>query len=132
MKKKEVIKTNQAPPPAGTYSQAIKAGNFVFTAGEGPLDPKSGKIVGPDDVAEQTRQTIKNLQAILKGAGTSLDMVVKIIAYIRHEDWEEFNKAYEEYFKIDPPARSIAEVPKSSNPIRVGLDAIAIIPDEES
>ncbi len=127
--KKEVIKTNQAPRPAGAYSQGIKAGNFVFTASEGPIDPRSGEVVAPGNVREQTIQTLKNIEAILKKAGTSLDNVVKMTAYIRSEDWVEFNDAYKDYFKEDPPARSIVETPHTSNKMRVGLDAIAIIPD---
>jgi len=127
--KKEVIKTNQAPRPAGAYSQGIKAGNFVFTASEGPIDPRSGEVAAPGNVREQTIQTLKNIEAILKKAGTSLDNVVKMTAYIRSEDWAEFNGAYKDYFKEDPPARSIVETLHTSNKMRVGLDAIAIIPD---
>lgn len=129
--RKEVINTKQAPSPAGAYSQAIKTGNFIFTAAVGPIDPQSGKAVAPGNVREQTIQTLKNIQAILKEAGTSLQNVVKMTAYIRRDDWPKFNDAYKDYFKEDPPARSIVEISDSSCEMCVGLDAIAIIPDRE-
>ena len=78
----QVIRTNQAPAPVGPYNQAIAAtGQFIFVAGQIPLDPQTGNIVGGDDVAQQTEQSIANLQAILTAAGVTLQDVVKTTVF---------------------------------------------------
>jgi len=126
--KKEIIKTKNAPAPTGAYSQAVKAGSFVFTAGMGPIDPKSGDVVAPGDIAIQTKQTLKNLETVLKKAGTSLENIVKITVFIHDiRQWGKFNEAYRLYFKKDPPARTTVEVGHFPQEICVEIDAIAVV-----
>src|ERR671923_241933 len=79
---KRIIKTEQAPPAIGPYSQAIAANGLVFSAGQIPLDPRTGQLV-PGDVRVQTKRVMDNLQAVLEAAGTSMDKVVKTTVYLR-------------------------------------------------
>ena len=95
---KRTIKTEKAPAPGGAYSQAIVAGNFVFTAGMTGVDPKTGEA--PKGVAAQTKQTMLNLKATLEAAGTSLENVVRTNAYLRNiSDFKEYNAAYLEFYE---------------------------------
>jgi len=127
--KKKTIKTDRGPSPAGAYSQAVKAGNFIFTAGEGPIEPKSGKMVAPGDIVKQTKQTLENIRTILEKAGSSLENVLKVTAYIHDiNEWNQFNKAYGEYFKENPPARTTVEVGHFREGMCVEIDVIALIP----
>jgi 2-iminobutanoate/2-iminopropanoate deaminase len=106
----EVIQSLDAAAPIGPYSQAIKAGGFIFVAGEKGLDPKTGQIV-PGGIAAETRQTLKNIQAILAAAGSSLDKAVASFVYMT--DLSEFatmNAVYAEYFTVNPPGRTTVEV----------------------
>ena len=99
--------TNQAPLPAGHYSQAIEHNGFVFVAGQLPIDPGNGKMV-EGDIEAQTRQTIKNIAAILEGANSSLKMVVKSTIYIPDISyWPEVNRIYAEEFGDHRPARAV-------------------------
>ena len=101
------IMTNQAPLPAGHYSQAIEHNGFVFVAGQLPIDPGNGKMV-EGDIEAQTRQTIKNIAAILEGANSSLKMVVKSTIYIPDISyWPEVNRIYAEEFGDHRPARAV-------------------------
>ena len=94
MPQRTVIQVESAPKPVGAYSQAIRYGNFVFFAGQIPLDPKTGKLVG-SDVSEQTRQCIRNIQAILESIGASLASVVKTTVFLkRAEDFKAMNTVY--------------------------------------
>jgi 2-iminobutanoate/2-iminopropanoate deaminase len=107
---KEVIQTPEAAAPIGPYSQAIKAGGFIFVAGEKGLDPKTGKIVS-GGIAAETRQTLENIQNILKAAGSSLDKAISSFVYMT--DLSEFatmNGVYAEYFKVMPPGRTTVQV----------------------
>jgi len=122
---KVVIQTKEASAPAGSYSQAIKCGNFIFTAQIGPLDPETGKIIAPGDIAKQTRKTIENLKKILEAGGSSLNKVIKVTAYIDVSQWDTFNKIYSEYFSSESlPARSIVAVSEDNEKL-VALDMIA-------
>lgn len=117
------IETNEAPIGTGPYSQAIVTDNLIFVAGQGPIDPETHKVLGKD-VIEQTRYTIKNIKNILEAAGSSLDKVVKINAYLADmKDFENFNKAYQEFFKKPFPARTT--IGCVLNKIKVEIDAIA-------
>lgn len=94
-----------SPAPAGAYSAAIRAGDFIFVSGQVPKDPRTGKIEG--DVAHQTRQVLENLRAVLASAGATLDDVVSITAYLADiGDWDAFNAAYGEVFRAPYPTRT--------------------------
>jgi 2-iminobutanoate/2-iminopropanoate deaminase len=101
------IRTDKAPVPGGGYSQGIVAGEFVFTAGQGPTDPKTGAVVG-DDVATQTRQTLDNVAAILAAEGLGLQHVVKTTVHLQHlqRDFAAYDAVYREYFSDPLPART--------------------------
>ncbi len=119
------VLTEQAPQAIGPYSQAIVSDGTVFTAGQIALDPKTGAIVGTT-TAEQTDQALKNLEAILKTAGSSLALVVKTTVYLLDmADFPAMNEVYAKHFGAHKPARTTiqaAALPKAS---RVEIDAIA-------
>lgn len=94
------------PPPAGAYSPAVRAGNLIFLSGQVPRDARTGATVGRD-VREQTRVTIENAARVLAAAGSSLDDVVSVTAYVaRMEDWAAFDETYRELFRPPYPART--------------------------
>ncbi len=108
----QVIKTDKAGPPVGPYSQGIKAGGFVFVAGEKGLDPATGKIV-PGGIEAETRRTLENVKAILDAAGSSLDLAVQTFVYMTDlNDFPKMNAIYAEYFTKNPPGRTTVEVAK--------------------
>ncbi|GCD93939.1 RidA family protein [Embleya hyalina] len=101
------IRTDAAPKPGGTYSQGIDTGDFVHTAGMGPIDPATGAIVG-DDVASQTRRVLDNLKAVLAEAGLDLGHVVKVTTHLEHlrRDFAGYDEVYREYFTEPYPVRT--------------------------
>src|SRR5918911_4949755 len=102
---RKTVMAEKGPAPAGPYSHAVVAGDFVFISGQGPVDPETGSM--PDAFADQVRQTFTNVQTILEAAGTSLDNVVKVNAYVTDlTRFSEFNEVYREFFQQDPPART--------------------------
>ncbi|MCG5216177.1 Rid family hydrolase [Streptosporangium soli] len=104
---KQEIRTSEGAPPVGAYSQALVVGDFVYTSGAGPLDPKTGEIVG-DDVATQTRQTLANLAALLAEQGLTLDDVVKSTVHLQHlkRDFAAYDAVYKEHFARPYPVRT--------------------------
>jgi 2-iminobutanoate/2-iminopropanoate deaminase len=124
---REVISTPNAPQAIGPYSQAIKANGFIFVSGQIPVDPATQKIVEAG-VAQQTEQVIRNLEAILKAAGSSLEKVVRTGVFLK--DMGEFaamNDIYERFFPQSAPARSTVEVARLPKDVRVEIDAIALV-----
>jgi 2-iminobutanoate/2-iminopropanoate deaminase len=102
---KKTVMAEKGPKPAGPYSHAVVANGFVFISGQGPVDPETNTM--PDAFVDQVRQTLRNVQTILEAAGTSLDNVVKVNAYVTDlTRFQEFNEVYEEFFQQDPPART--------------------------
>jgi 2-iminobutanoate/2-iminopropanoate deaminase len=100
------ISTNQAPNPAGAYSQAIVAGDYIFVAGQGPIN-KDGEV-SKGSIGEQTRLTLQNIEHILKEAGSSLADVVKISVHLNDlnkANFDEYNQVYEQFFSEPLPAR---------------------------
>ena len=121
----EVVATDKAPGAIGPYSQAIKLGAHVFTAGQIPLDPATGKLVDGDVVA-QTEQVMKNLSAVLEAAGSSLSRVVKTTCFLVDlNDFAQFNEVYGKHMADNRPARSTVQVAKLPAGARVEVEAIA-------
>ncbi len=106
----QVIKTEKAGPPVGPYSQAIKAGGFVFVAGEKGMDPVTKQIVS-GGIEPETRRTLENIKAILEEAGSSMDSVVSTFVFMTDlSQFSKMNEIYAEYFKRNPPGRTTVEV----------------------
>lgn len=123
---KEIIRTDNAPRAIGPYSQAIKAGSFIFTAGQIGIDPKTGSVV-EGGIEAETEQVLRNIQAILEAAGSSLDRVVKTTVYLADMgEFAQMNQVYERFFKENPPARSTVEA-KLPKGVRVEIEAIATV-----
>ena len=119
------VLTEQAPKAIGPYSQAIVSDGTVFTAGQIALDPKTGAIVGTT-TAEQTDQVLKNLEAILKTAGSSLALVVKTTVYLLDmADFPAMNEVYAKRFGAHKPARTTIQAAALPKAARVEIDAIA-------
>ncbi len=124
---KKNVKTKNAPEPIGPYSQAVQAGNLVFTSGQIALDPASGNLAA-EDVVGQTHQVIKNLQAVLEEAGASLESVVKTTIFLKSmNDFAQVNEVYAGYFGTSMPARSTVEVARLPKDVLVEIDCIAIV-----
>ena len=124
--KKEIVIPKGGAKPLAPYSPAIKTGQFVFTSGQIGIDPETGKLI-LGGVKAETRQALFNLESVLKAAGASLENVVKVTVYIKEiQDYSLVNEVYGEFFKEDPPARSIVQgkLPASAY---VEFDAVAII-----
>jgi 2-iminobutanoate/2-iminopropanoate deaminase len=122
---KEVIKTDKAPKAIGPYSQAIKAGQYVFTAGQIAISPTSGSLI-EGDVAAQTKQVLENLRAVIEESGTSLSNIVKTTVYLtKLEDFAPMNEIYTQYFKTEPPARTTVFIRTLPMGASVEIDAIA-------
>jgi 2-iminobutanoate/2-iminopropanoate deaminase len=123
---REVVVAKDAPKAVGPYSQGIKANGFVFTAGQLPLDPASGQVVGKD-TASQTEQVLKNIGAVLTAAGTSMERVVKTTVFLKNmSDFAAMNEVYGRYFKDNPPARSTIQVGGLAKDALVEIDAVAL------
>jgi 2-iminobutanoate/2-iminopropanoate deaminase len=122
---KEAVSTKQAPPAAGPYSQGIKAGGFVFAAGQIGRDPSTNKVEG--DVKAQTERTLKNLSAVLEAAGTSMDRAVKVTVFLRNiADFQAMNEVYGKFFPGTPPARSTVQAVLPNDAALVEIDVIAL------
>jgi 2-iminobutanoate/2-iminopropanoate deaminase len=126
MKMKEVYVTDKAPRPVGPYSQVIKAGGFLFLAGQIPLT--SENVMNEGDVVQQAHQVMNNLQAVLEKAGATLNHVVKTTIFLADlNDFEVVNKVYAEYFQEPYPARSTIQAARLPKGARIEIDAIAIL-----
>jgi 2-iminobutanoate/2-iminopropanoate deaminase len=121
---KSVVSTKKAPAAIGPYSQAIKANGFLFTAGQIAMCPSTGDIIS-GGVAEQTKQVLDNLKAVIEASGASMSAVVKTTVYLtKSEDFTPMNEIYAQFFTSDPPARTtifVASLPKN---VAVEIDAI--------
>jgi 2-iminobutanoate/2-iminopropanoate deaminase len=125
---KTVFSSPDAPPALGPYSQAIGAGSFIFCSGQVPLDAGTGELVGKD-VAEQTKQALLNLGAILKNAGLSYPDIVKTTVFLTDlTRFADMNAVYATFFADAPPARSTIEVSGLPRGAKVEIEAIAIKP----
>lgn len=123
----EVVSTENAPGAIGPYSQAIKANEMVFCSGQIPIDPATGQFVS-DDVAEQTEQVFKNLEAVLKAAGTDLGNVVKTTVFLADmNDFTAMNDVYARWFSENKPARATVQAARLPRDARVEIECIATV-----
>lgn len=121
-----VISTNKAPAAIGPYSQAIRINGMVFTSGQVPIVPESGKIEATD-IEGQTEQVMKNLEAVLKAAGSDFSKVVKATIFLKDlGDFAKVNAIYGARFKAEPPARSCVQVAKLPLDCLVEIEMIAL------
>ncbi len=125
---KHVIATDKAPAAIGPYSQAVRAGNLVFTAGQIALDPATQQVVA-GGITEQTTRVLENLKAILEAAGSSLAQVVKTTVFLKDfNDFAAMNAVYAAYLApggAQPPARSTVEVARLPKDVLVEIEVIA-------
>ncbi|MEW5764184.1 MAG: RidA family protein [Acidobacteriota bacterium] len=125
--KKEIVSTDRAPAALGPYSQAIRAGGFLFCSGQIALNPATGQVEGAD-VAAQTRRVLENLRAVLEAGGSSLGGVVKTTVYLkRMEDFAAMNAMYAEFFAEGAPARATVEVARLPKDVLVEIEAVAAV-----
>ena len=122
--KKQIIHSDQAPKSLAGYSQAVKSGGLVFVSGQMPMDA-AGNVVG-ETIQEQTRQCLKNVEAILQAAGSSMDMVVSATFILAEEgDFIGMNEEWGRWFPKDPPARQGAKLPVRPKGMKVSIAVIA-------
>ena len=127
MTQRDVISTDAAPAAAGPYSQAIRVGDLVFTAGQLGLEPSSGEFTG-DGVAAQAERAIANLEAILDAAGSGLDRLVKVTVFLAEiADWPAVNEVYARLIPEPFPARSAFAVKDLPKGARVEIEAVAAV-----
>jgi 2-iminobutanoate/2-iminopropanoate deaminase len=124
---RETVQTDAAPKAIGPYQQAIKANGFVYTAGQIPIDPKTGDFV-EGGITAQTRQVLENLKAVLEAGGSSLDRVIKATVFLKNmADFAAMNEVYGQYLGSAKPARStvaVAELPRGA---LVEIDFVALL-----
>jgi 2-iminobutanoate/2-iminopropanoate deaminase len=124
---KQVIRTEHAPAALGPYNQGIVAGGFLFTAGQTPLDPATGKLV-EGDIGAQTRRVFENLRGVVESAGATLEDVVKANVYLADmNDFSAMNAVYATYFQV-PPARTTIQAARLPLDARVEIEFIVKLP----
>ena len=122
---KTIVRTDQAPKTFAGYSQAVKAGGLIFVSGQGPFDPRTGEVVG-STIQEHTAQCLRNVEAILKAAGSSLNKAVSATFILADEsDFAGMNEEWGKWFPVDPPARQGAKLPISTKGMKVSIALIA-------
>lgn len=121
----EVVSTENAPGAIGPYSQAIKVNGMVFCSGQIPIDPATGQFVS-DDIAAQTEQVLKNLDAVLKAAGSGLGSVVKTTVFLADmNDFTAMNEVYGRFFSANKPARATVQAARLPRDAKVEIECIA-------
>jgi 2-iminobutanoate/2-iminopropanoate deaminase len=124
---RDVVSTKDAPQAIGPYSQAIKAGGFVFISGQIAIDPATSQVI-QGDISAQTERVMKNLDAILRAAGSNLGQVVKSTVYLKNmSEFAAMNEVYGRFFKTAPPARATVEVSRLPKDVLVEIDVIATV-----
>ena len=122
---KKIVSTTEAPAAVGPYSQAVRIGPMLFTAGQIPLDPRTGQIVS-QDVAEQTRRVLDNLTGVLKAEGMDFSHIVKTTVFMTNlDDFQTMNEIYATYFKDQPPARSTVQVSALPKGAKIEIEVVA-------
>jgi 2-iminobutanoate/2-iminopropanoate deaminase len=126
---RHAVTAEGAPAAVGPYSHAVRSGDFLFLSGQTPLDPATGQLV-EGDVGEQTRQCLRNLEAVARAGGSSLADAVRVGIYVTDmATFKQVNEAYAEFFASDPPARSTIGVAALPLGAAVEIDAIVALPD---
>jgi len=129
--RKQIVRTDLAPLPAGAYSQAVKYGDLVFVAGTCPFELGSKTVMYPGDVGKQTELVLRYMSRILEEAGSSMDHVLKVTSFLDDLDaFPEYDRAYAAFFPVDPPVRSTVEVGKFPPGMRVEIECVAYVPGE--
>lgn len=125
---KRIIKTNKAPLPVGPYNQAVSIGNLVYTSGQIAIDPKTNEMI-KGGVPEQTQLVLENLKAVLEGAGSSLEKIIKCTVFLKDmNSFADMNSVYKKYFdEKTAPARSTIEVARLPKDASVEIEAVATI-----
>ncbi len=125
---RKTIFTEDAPGAIGYYSQAIVSDGLVYTAGQIPLNPKTGEIIS-DDFTEQVKQTLNNIETVLKAAGTDLSKSIKLTVFVTNlSNYPELNTVFKDLFDgVDPPARSVVEVSALPKDVLIEIDCIATL-----
>ena len=124
---KEIINIKGAPEAIGTYSQGIRVGDFIYTSGQIPLDPKTGNLI-TGDIKAEIRQVLVNLDAVLRGGGGSLKTAVKLTVFITDLGYfSDVNDVFNEYFTAHPPARSAVQVSALPMGARIEIEAVCAI-----
>jgi 2-iminobutanoate/2-iminopropanoate deaminase len=122
---REIIKTSRAPAAVGAYSQAVRAGDFVFVSGQIPLNPETGEVVFAD-IQEQTERVLVNIRNILQEAGMGLEDVVRTTVYLElMDDLSRVNEVYARFFGENPPARAAVEVARLPKDVAIEIEAVA-------
>ena len=125
---KQVVLTAAAPAPIGPYSQAIAANGMLYVSGQIAIIPETGQLIQTDNVAEETRQVMQNLGAVLEAGGSNFAQVVKCGIFLADmNDFAAVNEVYGAYFTSDPPARETVEVSRLPKGVRVEISAIALL-----
>lgn len=123
---RDIILTSNAPAPPATYSQAVRAGGFIFVSGTAPVDPATGQLVGTS-IQDQTKQCLTNIAAILAAAGSSLDNIVSATVILADEDdFAGMNEEWLRWFPANPPARQGAKLPVRVAGLKISIAAIAL------
>ena len=123
---RHIIATTEAPAAVGPYSQGISTGQLVFTAGQIPINPASGKVEATT-IEDQTRQALRNVDAVLRAAGSGLHRVVKMTVFMTDlGDFKAMNGVYAEFFPSDPPARSAFQVVALPLGVQIEIEAVAL------
>lgn len=121
------IRTERAPAAVGPYSQGVKAGQLIFTSGQLPMDPATGKLVD-GKIEEQTERALENMKAILESAGASMKDVVKVTVFLKDmSDFASMNQIYSRYFSESPPARSCVQAAKLPKDVEIEIESIAVL-----
>jgi len=122
---KEIISTDKAPKAIGPYSQGIKQNGFIFVSGQLPVHPETNEM--PQDIREQTKQSLKNIEAILDKADVSMEDVVKVTIFLKDlSHFSAVNEEYANFFAKDYPARCCVEVARLPRDAGIEIEAIAM------
>ena len=128
---KQIIATEKAPAAVGPYSQAVRVGDLIYTAGQLGIVPGTKEFAGPD-IESQTRQALENIQAVLEAAGSCMAHAVKMTVFLQDiEEFSRMNAVYAEFFPEDPPGRSAVQVAALPLGGRVEIEAVAMACDCE-
>ena len=125
--KKTLVQTDKAPKAIGPYSQAVRAGSFLFLSGQIPLDPKTGELVR-GDIRQQTQQVLENIKGVLESQKLGMEDVVKVTIFLKNiGDFNQVNEVYGTYFPSSAPARSTVAVAGLPRDVEIEIEVIALV-----